>query len=203
MDTSLLLEKNKLHSTIPWLILLEVTIPSTPATTIYLVRNTDDIIFNSQTYTAFPFELEATKQVSKGEIPSLAVKFSNVGRSIQTYLEDYDGLVGQSITIRIVAQPTGSASYLEARSWTYDILGTTADAMWVTFTIGAPNPLSKRFPLHRYIANHCNWKFKSVECAYSGEDTTCERTLAACQAKSNSGRFGGYPGMGSGDVRLA
>ena len=55
MDTSLLLEKNKLNSTIPWLILLEVTIPSTPATTLYLVRNKENITYNLQTYAAFPF----------------------------------------------------------------------------------------------------------------------------------------------------
>jgi len=71
VDTSLLLEKNKLNSTIPWLILLEVTIPSTPATTLYLVRNTENITYNLQTYAAFPFELDVSKQVSKGDIPTI------------------------------------------------------------------------------------------------------------------------------------
>jgi len=203
VDALLEIEKNKLYSTTAWLILAEISIPTTPASTAYLVRNTEDIVFNSNTYTAFPFELDTMRHVSKGEIPSLTLRFANAGRAIQAYLEDYEGLVGQTVTLRIVAKPGGSASYLEARSWTYDILETTADANWVSFTLGAPNPLVRRFPLHRYIANHCNWKFKSVECGYSGSATSCERTLAACQAKNNSTRFGGFPGMGGGNVRLA
>lgn len=69
METSLVLEKNKLSSTNPWLILLEINVPSIPPTTVYLVRNTENITFNSQEYTAFPFEIDVSKQVSKGDIP--------------------------------------------------------------------------------------------------------------------------------------
>ena len=154
------MDKYKLNSTIPWLILLEVTIPSTPATTLYLVRNTENITYNLQTYAAFPFELDVSKQVSKGDIPTIEVRVSNVTRTIQAYLEDYDGLVDESVTIRVVAKPVGEPDYLEAESWTYDILGTHSDAEYVYFTLGAPNPLSKRFPLYRYIAFNCRWRFR-------------------------------------------
>jgi len=268
VDTSLLLEKNKLNSTIPWLILLEVTIPSTPATTLYLVRNTENITYNLQTYAAFPFELDVSKQVSKGDIPTIEVRVSNVTRTIQAYLEDYDGLVDESVTIRVVAKPVGEPDYLEAESWTYDILVTHSDAEYVYFTLGAPNPLSKRFPLYRYIAFNCRWRFRldssivAPECNYLGNDSAitwtpstiievgtivhpvtanghyyrcikqgttygveptwpttigatvtdndvvwtenyCKKSLQNCQDLGNEERFGGFPGLGSGGIRLA
>jgi phage-related protein len=203
MNSLLEIEKNKLSSTVPWLILAEVTIPDGLGTIVYLVRNTEDIVFNSQTYTAFPFELDAAKQVSKGEIPTFTIKCGNVSRALQAHIEIYDGLVDEEVTIRIVAKPTGSLVYLEAKSLVRQILGCTADANFITWTLGMPNPLARRFPLHRYVANHCNWTFKGVECAYSGALTTCKRTLSDCQSKSNSGRYGGYQGMASGDIKLA
>ncbi len=268
MDTSLVLEKNKLSGTVPWLILLEVSIPSTPATTIYLVRNTEDITFNSQTYTAFPFELDVSKQVSKGDIPTIELRVNNVTRTLQSYLEDYDGLVDESVTIRVVAKPTGESVYHEAASWTYDILAVHSDAQYVYFTLGAPNPLSRRFPLYRYIAFNCRWRFRldssvvAPECGYAGNDSAttwaqstaytvgdivkptsvnghyyrcttagisdateptwttiigntvtdgsvtwtenyCKKTLQNCQDLDNSERFGGFPGLGSGGIRLA
>ncbi len=214
MDNALTTEKHQLATPTPWLILLEVNVPTAPPTTLYLVRNTEDIVFNLQTYIAFPFEIDTTKQVSKGEIPTVNLKVSNVSRTVQAYLEEYDGLIGQEINVRIVSKPGTSPEYLEAVSWTYEVLGCQADVLWVTFSLGIPNPISKRFPLYRYIANHCNWTFNSpavraggsnagVECGYTGSDTICKRTLADCQAKNNSARFGGYIGMGSGGVRLA
>jgi len=267
MDNSLILEKNKLSSTTPWLILLEVTIPSTPAVTLYLVRNTEDITYNSQTYTAFPFDLDVSKQVSKGDIPTIELKVSNVTRTLQAYLEDYNGLIDTPITIRVVAKPEGETEYLEAESWTHDILAVHADAEYVYFTLGAPNPLSKRFPLYRYIAHSCRFAFRknssvvAPECGYTGNDSAttwqpstlyavgaivvpttpnghyyrcttggisygveptwptvigrsvidngavwvenyCKKTLQNCQDLGNSKRFGGFPGLGSGGIRL-
>jgi len=214
MDSSLVEAKHDLNSTTAWLLLAEFVVPTTPtATKVYAVRNTEDVTFNEQVYTAFPFELGATNQVSKGDISRLEFKISNVSRTVQGYLEAYDGLVGQPVTIRVVAKPAGESVYHEAVSWDYEVLGCQADVMWVTFSLGIPNPIGKRFPLFRYIANHCSWTFNSptvraagtnagVECGYTGADTTCKRTLADCQAKANSGRYGGYVGMGSGGIRL-
>ena len=268
METSLVLEKNKLSSTTPWLILLEINVPSIPPTTVYLVRNTENITFNSQEYTAFPFELDVSKQVSKGDIPTIEVRVSNVTRTTQAYLEDCDGLVDTQMTVRVVAKPTGESVYYEAQSWTYDVLAVHSDANYVYFTLGAPNPLSKRFPVHRYIAFNCRWRFRvnssvvAPECGYTGNDSAlpwepstvtlvgaivtpttpnghyyrcttagttgsteptwtttlygtvadntvvwtenyCKKTLQNCQDLGNSKRFGGFPGLGSGGLRLA
>jgi len=41
----------------------------------------------------------------------------------------------------------------------------------------------------------CQFSFKDTRCQYSGTYTTCDKTLTACQARTNSDRFGGYPSV--------
>jgi hypothetical protein len=48
----------------------------------------------------------------------------------------------------------------------FSIVAAQVDEMWVTLTLGMINPMRRRFPNYRYLADHCNWSFKSVECAF-------------------------------------
>ena len=408
LPAALLLEKNRLATPNPWLILLDIRLPDN--TMLYVVRNTEDVVFQGRTYTAFPFEFEPTKETSKGEIPTVTLRVSNITQVFQAYLEAQDGGIGGMVTMRVVnaaylaglraedclglwkmdedawtgslnevidssgkglhgtaqgdantvvgrvgragafdgindcivfsnpssiqissgsllswikipvsgagsmyrgimaklyayglflldsefgiwdwtsslwygtgrflndglwhlvgasfvsgivdgtalyidgervrsatmtVQNQGNDLYIGNGGWpaqwltgyidesavvnriltdnewlnyfhggydyadlemTFDILATQADALWVTFTLGAPNPLRARFPQYRYLADHCRWTFKSVECAYSGPSTTCKRTLDYCRQLGNSRRFGGFPGLSGGGVRLA
>ena len=202
LPNNLLLEKNKLEGGNPWLILLDVVID--PLTTIYLVRNTEDIVFQTRTYTAFPFEIDPFVQKSKGELPSVGLKVSNVTRAVQVHLENNDGLVGNAVTLRVVNNGLLAENYAELTE-TFEITACFADAQWVNLTLGYPNPMSRRFPLYRYLADHCRYvsQFKGAECGYTGALTSCKGTLEDCRAKGNSTRFGGFPGLGKGGVRLA
>jgi phage-related protein len=201
LSTALLLEKNSISGIYPWLILLDVVINN--SLTLYLVRNTEDITFAGQLYTAFPFEMDAASQKSKGELPSISLRVSNVTRAIQAHIEAQDGLIGNAVTIRIVNSNLLTEDYSELTE-TFMVLACEADVYWVTFTIGFPNPLLRRFPLDRFIADHCRYvsHFKGAECGYTGAVATCEGTLDDCRLKSNSGRFGGFPGLGKGGVKL-
>jgi phage-related protein len=165
LDSNVILEKNKLAGEAPWLLLLEVQL--TTAETVYLVRNTENITFNSTTYIAFPFEIDERKMVSKGEIPTLGIRVGNPERLLQSYIEDYGGLVGNNITVRIVTRYNDTGSWTQAVAYTYQVLSCEADSMYVTFTLGAPNPLNKRFPLYKYVPNHCNWQFGGKECNFT------------------------------------
>ena len=197
---NLIVQKNKLYSADAWVVLLDVVL--TDDTTFRFCRNTEDIVFDGETYTAFPFELDTTKSTSKGEIPTVTLNVCNVTRSLQPYLESMDGMVGTVVTVRVVNMAHLTENYSELEM-TFDVLSSQADVEWVSFTLGAPNPLKKRFPLYRYIAEHCNWIFKGAECTYDGVDTVCNRTIADCRTKLNSARFGGYMGLKGGGLRLA
>lgn len=202
LPADLILSKNLLEDGNPWLLLLDIELDD--STTIYLVRNTEDITFDGQVYTAFPFEIEASVQRSKGEIPTIQLRVSNVTRTIQAYLEAYSGLVGNSVTLRVVNNAYLSEDYSELTE-TFEILASVADATYVALTLGCPSPLNRRFPLYRYLSDSCRYvsNFKGAECGYSGSDSTCEGTLDACRLKSNSARFGGFPGLGKGGIRFA
>ena len=57
LPADLIIEKNKVYSNSPWLVLLDVTLPSTVTSHVRLLRNTEDILYAEDNYTAFPLNL--------------------------------------------------------------------------------------------------------------------------------------------------
>lgn len=185
-------EKNKLISTAPWLLLLTVTLPDTSV--IRLVRNTEDVTFGGNVYTAFAFELGEVGNGGDGRIQGVSLRVANPERALQPYLEANDGLIGCAVTIAVVHADNLGSDYSEL-TLNYEILAAEPKSDWIAFTLGAENPLRRRFPLYVAIPFSCNWQFGGDECAYAGTATSCARTLAACRTLGNSARFGGRPGI--------
>lgn len=202
LPAAVILEKNKIATGSAWLILLKITLPD--STVLRFVRNNEDIVFGGETYSAFPFEIEPIEEQLRGQIPSVSLKISNVTRLIQAYLETFDGGLGSTVLISVVNSEHLSEDYTEL-DLSFEVINVTTDAKWVIFTLGIPNPLNKRFPLHRYVANHCNWvsRFKGAECQYAGEVTACTGTLSNCRLLNNSEHFGGFIGLDKGGFRFA
>lgn len=200
IPSALAIEKNKLTTTGVWLILLDITLTS--GLVLNIVRNNENVTWNGTEYSAFPFEIDAVSDSSKGELPTLQLSLSNVTRIIQAYLEELDGAVGSIVTMHVV-----NSSHLTEDSSTLDmsfvVLSVNTTAMKAVFTLGSPSPLRRRFPLTRYLANHCNWQFKSAECSYSGDATVCNRTYDFCYTLGNTRRFGGFPGIQSNSAKFA
>ncbi len=201
LPVSVILEKNKLASPNPFLLFLDVQVGSGEGDWVYLVRNTENKFLGAQEYTAFPFEVDTTIDTSKGDIPSLTLRVSNVTRVLEAYLEELDGLIEKQIVLRLI-----NAANLDdvAIELTYDIIGTNYDENWVYFTLGAPSPLRKRFPRYKFIAKYCNWVPGGLECGKSAAIGVCRRTYEDCHdTYSNTPRFGGYLGLSNPSVRLA
>lgn len=192
LPLALRLEKNKLVSTAPWLILLAITLPD--ASVIRLVRNTDDVTFGANLYTAFAFELGEVRSGGDGRVQGVTLKVANPSRVLQPYLEANAGMIGCAVTLMVVHADNLASDYTEL-TLAWEVLSAESDEDWIVFTLGAENPLRRRFPLQVAIPFSCNWQFKGAECAYTGATTTCARTLAACRALGNSARFGGRPGI--------
>jgi phage-related protein len=85
----------------------------------------------------------------------------------------------------------------------YELIQPKTDSMWATFVLGASNPFRKRFPQGRILKNHCRYIFKDAWCGYSGGETECDKTLARCRVLLNSTRYGGFPGVGRGGIKVA
>lgn len=198
-------EKNKLANEHPWIALLEIQITS--SVSLYFCDNTEDITYNGHTYTAFPFMIDPIKQTSKGEMPTVSLMVANVTQVIHEYLELYDGGVESKVILTIVhSDYVENAAYVEdftELEMEFSVLKTEAVAEWITFTLGAINPLRRRYPNYRFMARHCNWEFKSIECKYAGEETVCDRTYDRCEELNNVINFGGHHGLSQKGWRVA
>lgn len=202
-------EKNKLATDSVWLVCLKIVIPDMEP--IYVVRNNADIIWNyasnpnPYTWQAFPFELDEVGDTSKGEVPQVNLKISNISRTIEFYIQQYDTyckINGYSpinvyiyvVNTKVIADNITADPEVEHQ---FELIQPTMDSKWATFTLGASNPFNRRFPQGRLLKNFCRWKvFKGTRCGYIGAETTCDRTLTQCRSYGNSERFGGFPGVG-------
>jgi len=198
LSNNLIAEKNQLSSPNPWLLLLDIIIEGTE---INIVRNTENITFKDKVYIAFPFDFDFPEETARGELTSAELKISNVTRVFQTYLEEYDGAVGATVKLIIVNTAWLGEDYTELEV-TFNVMKTISNAQWVTFTLGMPSPRRRRIPFYKYIAEHCNWVYKSAECAYTGTKPKCLRTLDACRYHDNTLRYGGFPGLTRGGIRI-
>ncbi|MDH4029145.1 MAG: hypothetical protein OEU95_09970, partial [Nitrospirota bacterium] len=117
--------------------------------------------------------------------------------------EQYKGLNNSRVKIRIVNSGYLTADHSELET-DIEVLSSTSDELWVTFQLGGPNFMNRRFPPYVYVADHCIWvrHFKGPECGYTGPDGTCKGTLEDCQMKGQNRRYSGKPGLSVRGVRL-
>ena len=191
-------EKNQFVQTGAWLLLAEIRLKQKASDTtysdyIYFVRNTENIAWNGHVWMAFPFDIDDVKE-SKTEFPEINLKVANITRYLQPYLEDYKGLVGSDVIIRVIHSQHLDLPNAEVEEM-FTITSTSSNSTYVTFKLGSNFPINTRFPQNRYLKNFCPLVFKSVSCGYTGSETSCEKTLASCQSKINSARFGGFPAI--------
>jgi len=203
LPINLIAEKNLMHSPEPWLILLEITLTDVGPTILRLVKNNEDIEFGGNTYTHFPFQLSIVDSNAEGQIPQVTLKVCNITRFLTPYLESLDGGIGSTVKVIVVNNKHLDEDYSELEL-EFSVMGCDAvDAYWVTWTLGMVNPLNRRFPLYRFLANHCMWIFKGAECGYVGSAETCNRTFDDCIARENTAYFGGFLGMQNDGIRIA
>ena len=170
----------------------------------------DDVTFGNAAnlYTAFPFELDDTKEETGGEQSVLTIRVSNVSKTIQGYMEadGANGGVGATVDVYIVHSDNLDVTTAEVHEQ-FVCVSSFADTEWVSFDLSAPNQSQVLFPSSRYLKNFCRWAFNypngtSYKCGYdqTGAFTTCNKTLVNCRERGNQRYFGGYPGIPEGGV---
>jgi phage-related protein len=186
-----ILEKNKLASDAPFLVLLKLSYEGL-SEPVCLARNTEDVTWNGIVWEAYPMNF-GTNTVDGQEEPSLQVTVSNAGGLLQKYLQEHQGFGGAEVSIYIV-----HASYLDNTTpldeFNFQIGNTSYDEQWITFKLTSSSEIVNRFPFATYAAHYCPYKFKSVRCGYNGLATGCNNTADSCLIPS---RFGGEEGMNS------
>ena len=188
-ETAAIMEKNKLSSDKPFLLLLQVEHKSLPEV-VRLARNTEDVTWNGYTWTRFPIKFESVTADGK-TMPTCKISVSSCGGLLMTYVKKYEGLTDAAVTIYTVhaamldhTQPLLTLEFVNR--------GTSYDENWITFELGCAPDVYNRFPPDKYMMNYCPFVFKSIQCGYSGTAACCNNTLKECRIPS---RFGGEQGM--------
>ena len=197
LNPAAIIEKNRLSSDGVWLILLELNIAGLTEP-IRVVRNNEDIFWNGVPWVAFPFELGEMNEDSKGELPNLTLKISNITGALQQYIEMSNGGVDSSAIIRVVHSKHLDLDIPEIEE-TFAVESLTVDVNWITVNLGPDFTTQLRVPADRYMKDFCPFKFKGCECGYNGLDESCDKTIDDCRKnKKNSVRFGGEPALPGG-----
>ena len=191
LSLALLQEKNKLTATAPWLLLLTLTPPG--GSPVRFARNTEDIVFDGDTYLAFAFELGELRSGSDGKVQGVGLRVANPDRAFAPLMDANDGLIGSAVELTVVHAENLAENYADLTlSWI--VMSSVVEDEWLSFELGAESPMRRRFPLYAGQPASCNWIFKGAECAYAGAETVCDRSLDRCRVLGNSSRFGGRPG---------
>lgn len=196
-------EKNKISQEQPWILLLDMTNVAKDLT-IRLARNTENITYKDNEYVAFSFEIDPIPEVTKGSLPTVAIKVSNVDRQIQAYIEkDATFGSGWDVKITLVHMSQLNGTTIEDQvaeiehEWTS--LDLICDNEYVTINLGVANPMLVQFPRQKFTSGFCQRVFDDGEgCPYSTQGisprtfTYCKRTLANCRERFSDTRTNQY-----------
>jgi len=208
-------EAGKLHAPSPWVWLLEVEIPTSPPTRYRFASNPEAIVFDSQTYSPFPFRVGEVRQTADGDIPTIEVTIDNATLAIGHAIDEYDGLTGQPARLMLV-NAADLANPLSRVEDLGEIQSASVSARSVQIQIAAYSLYRLIIPAHRYVSRGCRWLFGSAECGYAiptsatnavgGGFNFCRKSLAQCRQRGEDEdaravtvlhpkRFGGAPGI--------
>lgn len=170
--------------------LAEVEVPTDPLTRLRITSNNEQVDFGASLegepvgYVPWPMTIGKITRTKKGDLPQLTLAVSNAKRVLPSYLELYDGLVGQPAVVQLVSLgELGNAS--ATLRFDGEVMGTEVSVEQVTFTIGSLNLKGMTFPAQRFVAEHCRFRFGGAKCGYNVNDplatfTTCPRSYQAC-----------------------
>lgn len=164
-DSNYSTEKNKIATSYPWLHLLEIAYGE--SLFIRIVNNNENVTFNGNTYTAFPFIIGERSESNSGKLNDLDVRVGNANRVLESVISQYNGLAGATATLLVVQANLLETYDTYAIVETYQIISSSTDNNWAYFKLGMPKLTSKSFPSVRYYKNVCNYTFKGLACKYT------------------------------------
>lgn len=198
MSVASAIEKNKIASGNTFLLLLEIQLVNADTglnvDTIYVVNNNENVVYDLNTYVAYPFDLELKQE--SGGMPQITLTAIDYQKVLLGHLNSLSGASGSMVIMRIVNSGDLSAEpEIEER---FNILTAQSNNFAISLTLGAENYLRRNFPTRNQMQDRCRWRYKSSECGYVGAMGTCDLSLQGangCTAHGNELRFGGFPGL--------
>lgn len=180
------------------------------------------VVWQGNTYQPWPIESEGFDVSTKGTLPRPTVRVANINGLFSAEVKKFDDLVGS----KVIRKRT-FARYLDAVNFPGGVNPDAdpnqhfPDELWFVERKATENryliefELSSAFdlegvmlPKRQVIQNSCPWKYRGVECGYSGPafdkndkpcaaaDDFCAKRLTSCEVRfvNQSLPYGGFPG---------
>lgn len=182
-----------------------------------------DIVWQGQEYVALPIEASGFSYDS-GAFPRPKIKLANIQGIFSVLVRSYNDLIGMKITrkrtsVRFLdavnfegGNPDANpGEYLEDEIY-FITQKTSENKLYIEFELGGALDLSGVYlPRRMVVANHCQFRYRGEECAYTGNsyfnvygiavgDSTkdvCGKRLSDCKLRFGTNgelSFGGFPG---------
>lgn len=198
LNLSTVVDKNKIASDKAFLFLIECDVTNEAGVfvqTIRFAKNSENVVFKGNTYYAGNFNIDIAIEANKE--PEITLSAQDQTRTIQTFLDTYDGLVKSPVRLIIVHEDALADGVPEFEE-EFLIINSSVSEYVVEFKLGTESAVAQRFPNYRQFRNRCAWKYKGARCKYSGAMATCDFTRDGpngCIAHDNEANFGGFPGL--------
>ncbi len=207
-----------------WLYQIHTGLAASPVGDLFLAEYHEQIEFPTASgnfWEPFPIEHRGIGENTGGQVDSLDIVVSNVDRSMQSQLENRDGLRGYKVTIRqVFIDKLGSLDNAVLDVFYIDSTHATQDT--ITFRLTSRlDLLQAEVPNRRFSRTFCQWRYKLEGCwesdgaggwqAPSGWITSgtfdpggpdefvfgdeCKKTLQWCEYHNNVFRHGAFPSI--------
>jgi len=204
LSVASVIDKNRVSSDTPWVILLEIHItdPNTREVVevIRTAKNNENVIFGvdddgaPRVFLAGNFTINIDQR--QNEAPSVSVTAQDQTRYIEQRMDDMAGGVFSECVMFVVN--TDRLDQPAEIEETFQIISSGAKNYVASFSLGSENPLGIQFPKSRQWKDRCTWRFRGYGCQYAGPLATCDYTkdgANGCIAHNNVKRFRGLPGL--------
>jgi len=154
-----------------------------------------DITFDGVTYTKFPIYHRDISERLDGSAFKVNLYIANVDRGIQYYLENYNGLREAKVEIRqIFYDEVLTPSVVDLS--TFYVADAAVDSQKASLVLSSRfDVFDVQLPRRKFYRTYCNHIFKGAGCAYSGGETSCNKTIQRCKELGNIHRFGAFPAI--------
>ncbi len=189
------LEAQLLHSGDSWVECWTIPVSDTHA--MFVCAHTSQITVGSVTYEPAAIGRSAETADSRGGIPTLTLRISNVNRAAQARLEEDGGVLGRRLS-RILVSTSDLGFSVGPSVW--EIEDAEASDLEVVVRLGPVSPLEAPFPARRFQRNRCDLVYGADRCGYNktraGAMATCDRSLLSsngCVAHGDDEEAAGLP----------
>lgn len=191
------IEKDRIASDTAFVLLLRIDVVDELGAfveSLYLAKNSEDVLWQNELYTASNFSVKLDLDVSS--VPKLQVTAEDPTGVIRSKMEQYAGGAGFPVTMSVVN--TGNLAQPPEIQESFKVVSSNAAGYQVTFTMGIDNPVATRFPNRIQWRDQCSYRYKGTRCKYAGPLATCDFTYFGtngCKAHDNAANYGGFLGL--------